>query len=717
MLQSALVLFGQSVLSDIKNIRPPLSIGLAWFLWLPVVLCARSPNFGADSAELKHRYLYWNEGLVLNYTGVGLVNGVTVKTTVGGVEEVDGIACRVVVTDRSNDYLQHFWLAQDGDGNVWQLRNLDALTGDYHEEDVLYMPNYPKDFEEYDLWDITYSSTYVVSGTKVQETVPAGSFQNCALFTTVEEGVTEREYFAPLVGLINSEALSTPRSGYRLVSIENHNPPSEPTVTRQPRSQAVLYAHSTVLAFQIVTPESPVYVWYEGESGDTGMLLSNKNDATLDTGLVIEEKQYWVRATIHGQTFDSETAVVSFTTEKVGPKLYGLGNNSRGQLGLGIITNPPPTNLIRSGGVLSASAGAAHSLFITLDGTLRGMGANDRSQLGRHPAFDFFSTPVVLDTDVILAEAGPEYNLYIKSDNSLWGFGQNDFGQLGTGDTEDRLEPVMIDSEVIAVSLSQHPDRSFSLYLKADGTLMGMGNNQNGVLGIGDSFQQLSPVVIDTQVAQISAANFHGHFIKTDGRFFSAGWNQFGQLGDGTFENRSWPVQVDTEVAQVSGGNNQSWYVKQNGDLYAMGSNIPGQGPMTETPVLYESGVSYVDSGGWYKKDGNTVYQLSDKSVVQTGVLSFSMGGHVLYLTENDFALTPFPQSIRRKDRETIQVYIKHLADNTLEDFILYSSSNLMDWTIFPIQNKSLEGTELIFDLHQATLSPRRFFNIFGVEP
>lgn len=680
-------------------------------------LSGKSPEFAENSANLEHRFLYWNEGLILNYTGYGLVNGVTVKTTVGGVELVDGIACRVIITDRSNDYLQHFWLAQDLDGNVWQLRNLDALTGEYHEEDVLYMPAYAKLYAEYDLWDISYSSTYTVSSITARETVPAGTFENCIMFSTVEDNISERDYFAPLVGLIHSESLTTPRSGYRLVSVENHTPPTEPTITRQPRSQAVYHAFPATLAFQIVTDKPVVYVWYEGESGILGNAIPNKQDGTFETPPIIEEKKYWVQATINGQHYNSETAVVSVALEKIGPKLYGLGSNAFGQFGLGTVANPPPTNLIRSGGVLSASAGTQHSLFITLDNKLWGMGDNSKGQIGEHPAFNFFSTPQLLDTDVILAEAGPEYNLYIKSDNSLWGFGQNDFGQLGTGNTEDTYDPVIIDTDVIAVSPSQHPDRAFSLYLKSDGTLMGMGRNQNGNLGTGPGYEHLSPVVIDTGVAQISAANFHSHFIKKDGRLFGMGWNQYGQLGDGTKENRDTPVLVDTDVAQVSGGNNQTWYVKKNGDLYAMGSNIPGHGPETEVPVIYDTGVSYVDSGGWYKKEGNTVYQLTDKTIALTGVLSFSMGGHILYLSENDNALSEFSASINRKSEVTFEVFLSDLAGHAPEDFILYSSPDLNHWSIFPLQNKLLEENRLTFELHEANVSPPRFFQIFGVVP
>ncbi len=662
--------------------------------------------------------MVWDEGLVLNYTGFGLVSDVTVKTTVGGVEIVDGIECRKVITDRSNDFLQHFWLAQDTLGNVWQLRNLDTLTNEFHEEDVLYMPTYPKRFDDYLLWDITYESEYNVDGTNIRVITPAGTFQNCVQFSTVEDGIAEEESFAPMVGLVKSEARTTPRSGYQLSSIENFNPPAEPFISRHPRTQDVVYATSVTLAFHIVSNDEAVYQWYRGESGDTSVSITGKTDATFETGLVLEDARYWAQARIGAEFINSDTAILTSVRETVGPKLLGLGRNHWGQYGLGNITDPPPTNLIRSGGVIGISAGALHSLFITLDGTLWGMGQNTSGQLGEIIQISFVSSPKIIDTNVSKAFAGPDFNLYIKSDNTLWGMGRNGSGQLGDGTTDMRLDPILIDTEVTDASVRA----AHTLYLKSDGTLMGMGGSSNGQLGLGSgTMQQLTPAAIDTDVVQFSAANFHSLYVKSDGRLFAMGWNQFGQLGDRTFEPRDRPVLVDTEVAFAAGGNNQSYYIKTNGDLYAMGSNIPGNGPSTNTPVLFDTDVVHVDPGylqeGWYSKSGENIYSLANKQLVFTGTSVYSIGGsHTLYLLENSTTLAPRLVAIERVDPEgRLLVYMPFLGGDS-GSVLLYSSSNLQDWIIHPVQDRNVSDFKLSFRIESESVVSPLFFQIRAPE-
>lgn len=51
--------------------------------------------------------LHWCEGLVLNHTGYGLVNGVTFKTTVGGVEAVDGTDFQHTLQPHSHNSIKH----------------------------------------------------------------------------------------------------------------------------------------------------------------------------------------------------------------------------------------------------------------------------------------------------------------------------------------------------------------------------------------------------------------------------------------------------------------------------------------------------------------------------------------------------------------------------------------------------------------------------------
>ena len=40
--------------------------------------------------------------------------------------------------------------------------------------------------------------------------------------------------------------------------------------------------------------------------------------------------------------------------------------------------------------------------------------------------------------------AGYDHTLFVKTDGSLWGMGENDYGQLGTGDYTDQHSPLQI---------------------------------------------------------------------------------------------------------------------------------------------------------------------------------------------------------------------------------------------------------------------------------
>ncbi len=680
---------------------------------------SQEPEFGENSAEIQNRYMFWTEGLILNYSGYGPINDVTVKTTVGGVEMVDGIACRKVVTDRSNDRIQHYWLAQDTLGNVWQLRNLDELTNEFHEEDVLYMPTFPQRFERYDLWDITYASNYLVGGTTARVVTPVQTYENCVQFNTDADGIGEFETFAPLVGLVESEIATSPRGGFRLSSIENFNPPEEPFVSRQPISQNIVYGTGTTLSFHVVSEKPGIYQWYVGESGDTSVSITGKTSGTFETPIQLESINYWVRAIIDGQFVDSETAILTNVPEKVGPQLRGLGSNGWGQYGIGNNTDPPPADRIRSGGALSMSAGLFHSLFVTLDGTLWGMGRNTDAELGQGTLNNFLSSPVVIDTNVTQCFAGANLSFYIKSDNTLWGVGQNEHGQLGDGTTERKTLPVMIDSDVVDVEPANHPGFNHTLYLKSDGTLMGMGSNTIGQLNAGNSISHLTPIVVDTDVIQFSAGIGFSLYIKSDDRLYGVGSNRFGQLGDGTFENRRASILMDTDVAYATGGNNQSYYFKKNGDLYAMGTNIPGHGPETGTPVLFDSGVVKIDPGyvqsGWYSKAGNVIYGLDDKEIKFTGINSYSIGGsHTLYLSENTFALSPVQASIERDGIENYLVTFQGVNEGSQEGFLLSSSQDLDDWITHPFQQKSISGSKLTFVVPGSSAPAPHFFQILS---
>lgn len=65
----------------------------------------------------------------------------------------------------------------------------------------------------------------------------------------------------------------------------------------------------------------------------------------------------------------------------------------------------------------------------------------------------------------------------------------------------------------------------------------------------------------------------HGHhtaFIKSDGSLWGMGSNDNGELGDGTTTNRTTPVEiVSSGVVSVATGSNHTMFIKSDGSLWA----------------------------------------------------------------------------------------------------------------------------------------------------
>ncbi|MGC9944352.1 MAG: hypothetical protein ABSE48_21205, partial [Verrucomicrobiota bacterium] len=268
--------------------------------------------------------------------------------------------------------------------------------------------------------------------------------------------------------------------------------------------------------------------------------------------------------------------------------LWGMGQNYYGQLGIGVFStnSPEGTNrpvMIEPGGVTTISGGLATSLFITTDGSLWGTGDNLYGQLG----IGYFSTNFpygtnrpVLVTNGVVAISASDSSLFLKADGSLWGMGYNFYGQLGDGtDTNRNLPEQILSGGVTAISAGAND----GLFLKSDGSLWAMGNNQYGQLGIG-TFSTNSPygtnepaMVTNGVVAAACGLDF-GLFLKNDGSLWAMGENNVGQLGDGTKSNRSLPVLIVTNgVTSIAAGSSHTLFLKSDGSLWGTGYNLFGQ--------------------------------------------------------------------------------------------------------------------------------------------
>jgi alpha-tubulin suppressor-like RCC1 family protein len=236
--------------------------------------------------------------------------------------------------------------------------------------------------------------------------------------------------------------------------------------------------------------------------------------------------------------------------------------------------------------VTKIAAGDLHSLFLKSDGSLWAMGLNSFGQLGdgtysTPPNFGTNQPEMIVTSNVTAIAAGDKFSLFLKSDGSLWAMGFNGYGQLGDGTYNNTNQPEMVvASNVSAIAAEEIT----SLFLKSDGSLWGMGNDEFGQLGegyIGGYFNStnLPQQLVASNVTAIAAGYLYSLFVKCDGSLWGMGLNSFGQLGDGTYTAQiNQPEQVvANSVTAIAGGFQHTLFLKNDGSLWAMGDNGQGQ--------------------------------------------------------------------------------------------------------------------------------------------
>jgi hypothetical protein len=143
------------------------------------------------------------------------------------------------------------------------------------------------------------------------------------------------------------------------------------------------------------------------------------------------------------------------------------------------------------------------------------------SNTGGHATSNAATLTVNAVAGVLSASAGGQHSLFVRADGSLWGMGYNADGELGDGTQTNRSNPTSLTSGVVVVSAGG----SHSLIVKSDGTLWAMGSNSCGQLGDGTNTERATPVQIAFGVVAASAGYSHSLFVKSDGTLWAMGWN------------------------------------------------------------------------------------------------------------------------------------------------------------------------------------------------
>ena len=235
----------------------------------------------------------------------------------------------------------------------------------------------------------------------------------------------------------------------------------------------------------------------------------------------------------------------------------------------------------------SIAGGFYHTAVVLKDGTVRTFGVNTSGQLGVNDTTSRQTPVTVLNIFTATAVAcGFNGNTAVLlADGTVRTFGNNGSGQLGidvNGGT--RATPVQvfgISSSATAVECKG----DYTAVLLANGTVMTVGDNGQGQLGInvnGGSRQTPVQVFgISSSATAIAGGYYHIAVLLANGTVRTFGSNASGKLGiDVNGGTRNTPVQVfgiSSSATAVASGSYHTTVLLADGTVRTFGSNGRGQ--------------------------------------------------------------------------------------------------------------------------------------------
>ena len=228
-----------------------------------------------------------------------------------------------------------------------------------------------------------------------------------------------------------------------------------------------------------------------------------------------------------------------------------------------------------------------HSCAVLDDDHVHCWGRNESGQLGDGTVDDGSSPVQATNVTATAVATGGSHSCALLQAEKMLCWGDNDFGQRGTGETfsapDHDKQRVLLPGgdeldEVAQISLGS----GHSCALRRDNTLWCWGQNHNGQLGLGGSFD--GPVfaekLADLEAVQsVSAGFLHTCAIVVGGDVYCWGHGSFGALGDGEASDESSPVEVelDEPAIDVAAGRFHTCAAVESGDVYCWGRNDSGQ--------------------------------------------------------------------------------------------------------------------------------------------
>ena len=379
-----------------------------------------------------------------------------------------------------------------------------------------------------------------------------------------------------------------------------------------------------------------------------------KNDGTLWSTGYNKYGQLGLGDTSHRYTFTQVTTntddVKSFYCGgyhnlilKNDDTLWGCGYNGHGQLGLGD-TNSRTTFtqiITNADNIKQVYCGNYYTIILENDGTLWGCGDNSYGQLGLGDTNNRITfTQITTNTDDIKEiYCGAYHTFILKNDGTLWSCGGNNYGQLGLGDTTNRTTFTQVTTNADNVK-SVYCGYYHTFILKNDGTLWSCGFNDYGSLGLGDTGYRTTFTQVTTNaddIKEVYCSFYHTIILKNDGTLWGCGYNGDGQFGLGNIGSSTTFTQITTNadnVKEIYCGRNYTIMLKNDGILWSCGFNDYGQLGLGDTT----SRITFTK----VTNNGNNIKSLPNQYDIPTIIKVYDLNtGLIETLDTNNFKNIP----------------------------------------------------------------------------
>ena len=236
--------------------------------------------------------------------------------------------------------------------------------------------------------------------------------------------------------------------------------------------------------------------------------------------------------------------------------VWSWGCGGLGRLGHGDTQHqllPKKVEALAGRRVVAVSAGEYHSLALTADGSVWSWGFGGDGRLGHGDVQNQWQPKKVeafAGQRIVTVSAGGAHSLALTADGSVWSWGYGWNGRLGHGDQWGQREPKKVEAfagqRVVAVSAG----RNHNLALTASGSVWSWGRGAFGKLGHGDEQDQPLPKKVEAfagqRIVAVSAEAMHSLAVTADGAVFTWGKGETGCLGHGEdLSNQMLPKKVE----------------------------------------------------------------------------------------------------------------------------------------------------------------------------